>query len=124
MGKDYKVGLFLGEMGKKSFWQGVFVLSIVLILAGFVYLRSFSGVFGGVYLSPGDSQGGIQFTQTDGCEKECRVDEKGNNVFVRCAASFEDLICGASCKGIVAGEGRLAKSGTTLCGFVDCVCNG
>jgi hypothetical protein len=104
--------------------RGLLVLVVVagiLALSGLGYIYSFSGVFGnGIYLSPGDASGGVQFSPSRQCQEICE-----DGVFMGCQGSFEDLQCGLSCRGIVdvgTEIGRMPKIGSTLCKFVDCVC--
>lgn len=108
---------------KKEWLIGAMItVSFVVALAGIGYLYIFTPFFGyDMRLSPTDVSGGIQFSPSEGCTEICE-----DGVFMGCERSFEDLVCGTSCRGVIGigtRQGEMPKIGSTLCTFTECVCN-
>ncbi|MBS3076743.1 hypothetical protein J4233_00560 [Candidatus Pacearchaeota archaeon] len=109
-------------MNHRGALGSVIVVSIIFALGGLGYIYVFSPVLGNeFYLNPTDAGAGIQMSPSANCQKVC-VD----GVFMGCEGLSQDLMCGLSCRGVVnAGseKRKLPNIGSTLCEFVNCVCN-
>lgn len=95
------------------------VVCLVLFFGSIGYIYVFAPV--GLNMSPVQIDGGVQFSPSDSCQEVCI-----EGVFMGCEKSFNDFVCGVSCKGVIGFGPRAGEQpivGSTLCQYIECVCN-